>query len=142
MLKTEREVSAGGVVFEKIDDKYNVLLIGRKNNTVLCLPKGKIEKGESVQETALREVNEETGANAEIISHLNDVHYWYCDMKRQRRLNKTVHFFLMEFKGGDITKHDTEVDSVAWFDIEDAIAKVSYESEKHTLEKARDLFFK
>jgi len=135
--KTEKERSSGGVIFKKENGQYKVILISRKNGTVWCLPKGKVEKNEKIEQTALREVKEETGLEGEIRHYLNDVHYWYIDKKRGLRLNKTVHFFLLEYKSGNIDMHDDEADAVEWFDLDTAIEKDTYETEQKTLKEAK-----
>lgn len=142
MYKTEKEISAGGVLFRPDQQHFQVILINRKNGTVWCLPKGKIEKDETREETALREVEEETAHQGEIVSYLNDVRYWYIDKERNLRLNKTVYFFLIKDNGGDSKNHDPEAEKVEWFEIEEAIKIATYPGERQTLEKARELLLK
>ncbi len=138
MFQTKRQVSAGGVVFRESGDRFEVALIARKNHTIWCLPKGKVEKGESAEETARREVKEETGLEGELVKKVNSIHYFYSSREEKTRFSKTVDFYLFRYKSGDIRDHDDEVDGVEWFDIDKAIAKLTYSSEKETVEKAKE----
>ncbi len=139
MYRTEKEISAGGVVFKPVGSGHEVALISRKQGAVWCLPKGKIEPHEKKEETALREVREETGLIGEIVAYLDDIHYWYIDKARALRLNKTVYFFLLTYTGGNINEHDHEVDAVKWFPISTAIKQATYPSERQILEKAKSV---
>lgn len=134
-IKTELEVSAGGVVFKKENDKIQFILVSPKEGR-WCLPKGLIDKGEKEEETALREVREETGLNCKIIQKIDTIEYWYYAKERGTRLHKFVHFFLMEFLEGSLQNHDWEIIEVKWFEAEDAIAMASFKSEKEILKKA------
>ncbi|MBU2062885.1 MAG: NUDIX hydrolase [Candidatus Omnitrophica bacterium] len=138
--KTEKEVSSGGVVNRP--GTKSVVLICRKNFSVWCLPKGKVEKGETFEDAAVREIKEETGIVAKIARYLDEVHYWYSDAKRKLRLDKTVHFFLLTYKNGDIGTHDREVDTVEWFDIDTAIGRATYETERKILLLAKKILEK
>jgi len=126
------EISAGGVV---VKDGSQVLLARREEHWQL--PKGLVEegKGEKIEETAIREVKEETGINARIIKPLGKVNYWYY--RDNKRIYKTVYFFLMEAISGDVNEHDHEMDEVRWFEIDEAINKIAYRNERDILEKAK-----
>jgi 8-oxo-dGTP pyrophosphatase MutT (NUDIX family) len=103
------------------------------------LPKGLVEKGEALEETALREVREETGLEAEIVERLAPIEYWYWwDEGGERvRYHKKVYFFLMACQGGDISQHDFEVEDVRWLPIDEAIQRANHRTERETLEAAR-----
>ena len=135
MLKTQ--VSSGGIVFRRHDGVPEIAMVAVKGGKVWCLPKGLIDKGEIPEKTALREVSEETGLTGKIIEKLGEITYWYYIKGENIKCRKTVHFFLMEYKSGNIADHDHEVDSVAWFPIDAAMKKVRYKGEKEMLEKAR-----
>jgi len=96
-----------------------------------------VDKGESPGKTALREVSEETGLRGRIIEKLGEIKYWYYIKEGNIKCRKTVHFFLMEYEGGDVANHDWEVDNASWFQIDEALKKVNYKSEKELLEKAK-----
>jgi len=123
------EVSAGGVVLRK----ERMVLLARRNED-WQFPKGQVEKGERIEETAVREVREETGIEARIIKPLGRINYWYY--REGRRIYKTVHFFLMEAVKENMERRDSEMDEVRWFNLEDAIKKISYRNERDILEGA------
>jgi len=133
----KRQISSGGVIFKRHNSIIEVAMVAVKGGTIWCLPKGLIDKGENPEKTALREVEEETGLKGRIIEKLGEITYWYYLKEENAKCRKTVHFFLMEYEGGDISNHDWEVDDAAWFPIDEALDKVSYKSEKELIEKAR-----
>ncbi len=137
-LKTAKEVSAGGVVFKKEDDRFQFVLISPKEGR-WCLPKGLIGEKEKEEETALREVKEETGLNCRIKSKIDTIEYWYFDKGRNLRLHKFVHFYLMEYLEGSLDDHDREVLEARWFNAEEAIEIASFESEKEVLLRALEI---
>ncbi|MEW6213626.1 MAG: NUDIX hydrolase [Nitrospirota bacterium] len=138
----KRQVSSGGVIFRRHADIIEVALVAVKGGNVWCLPKGLVDKGESPEKTAIREVAEETGLKGRIIEKLGEITYWYYLKEEKAKCRKTVHFFLMEYEGGNISNHDWEVDNVAWFSIDEALDKVSYKSEKEMIEKAKEIITK
>lgn len=126
------EISAGGVVVRK-EDSILVLLARRGRDWQL--PKGLVEEGERTEETAVREVREETGIDARIIKPLGRINYWYY--REGRRIYKTVHFFLMEATGGSTKERDKEMDEVRWFGIDEALSRIAYRNEKDLIERAK-----
>jgi 8-oxo-dGTP diphosphatase len=136
-LKTQ--VSSGGIIFRKHNDITEIAMVAVKGGNVWCLPKGLIDKGEVPEKTALREVEEETGLKGRIIEKLGEITYWYYIKEENIKCKKTVHFFLMEYEAGDVSKHDREVDNAAWFPIDEALKKASYRGEKVIIEKAREI---
>jgi 8-oxo-dGTP pyrophosphatase MutT (NUDIX family) len=134
----KREVSSGGVIFRKNNDSVEIALIAVKGCKVWCLPKGNIDKGEKPDVTAVREVEEETGLKGRIIEKLGEINYWYYIKEEEARCRKTVHFFLLEYESGDISKHDWEVDKAAWFPINDALKIASHKNEREMIEKAKE----
>ncbi len=136
-LKTQ--VSSGGVIFRRHDNIIEVAMISVRGGKVWCLPKGLIDKGEAPEKAAIREVAEETGLNGRIIEKLGEKTYWYYIKEENAKCRKTVHFFLMEYEGGDVSNHDWEVDNACWFSIDEALKKASYRGEKEIIEKAREI---
>jgi 8-oxo-dGTP pyrophosphatase MutT (NUDIX family) len=135
----KRQVSSGGVIFRKNNASLEIALIAVKGGKVWCLPKGIVDKGESPEMTAVREVAEETGLKGRIVEKLGEISYWYYIKEEEARCRKTVHFFLIEYEGGDISKHDFEVDTAAWFPIDNALKMASYKGEREIIEKAKEI---
>jgi 8-oxo-dGTP pyrophosphatase MutT (NUDIX family) len=126
-----RETSFGGVVLR--GDKVLVITpIGRRR--VTGLPKGGPQPGESGEETATREVREETGVNATVREPLGDVNYWY--RRGGRRVYKTVHFYLFDYVSGSTDDHDHEVEEARWMPLADALTMLSYPGERALIERA------
>src|SRR6187431_1460863 len=98
-LKTEKAFSAGGVVLRKGENGPEVLLCGRNSDGLWALPKGTPEAGETAEETALREVREETGVEVDIRADVGDIRYWFSRPKEGVRFYKTVRHFLMRQTG-------------------------------------------
>jgi 8-oxo-dGTP pyrophosphatase MutT (NUDIX family) len=110
-----------------------------RDRVVWGLPKGGREEGEDAETTALREVREETGLEAKIIGHLDDVTYWFVWPPEQIRYRKTVHLFLMLATGGDITKHDDEVEEVRFVPVSEAVRLVAHKTDRQVLKRAAEL---
>jgi 8-oxo-dGTP pyrophosphatase MutT (NUDIX family) len=147
----KRLTSAGGVIFRKNDDGIDIALVavnpvkrllsaGVKSRW--CLPKGIIDKNESEEMTAVREVREETGLSGEIIGKIGSISYWYFLTDENARLNKTVHFYLMKYASGNTADHDHEVDDAQWFPADEALEKLTYKGEREILQKAKKLIEK
>ena len=138
-MKTRFAVSAGGVVVRPSADGWETVLAARRTRAgdlVWGLAKGQIERDESPETAALREVEEETGIRAVIRSPLEDVSYWF--VWGGERVKKTVHFFLMDAVGGDVSAHDAEMEDVRWFPVDEAISLAGFDSERRLLERVRD----
>ena len=101
---------------------------------VWALPKGHIDPGESAAETAMREVREETGVDADLVEKLGDVRYWY--QRDGERVLKVVSFFLFRYRSGSVRDHDHEVDSAEWVPLEEAPRLLEYRGEKQMAEAA------
>ncbi len=132
-------MSAGGVVYRKRDGHTEVVLVARPAHGLWALPKGTPEAGESVQQTALREVTEETGLLVEIETEIGAIRYRYGIHSENILVQKVVHHFLMRPIGGDIADHDHEYDVVDWVDIHEAAGRLSYANERNIVEKAAEL---
>jgi ADP-ribose pyrophosphatase YjhB (NUDIX family) len=132
------ETSAGGVVINFARDK--VVLIGRldrRGRLLWSLPKGHIEEGETAEQTAVREVGEETGILGEIIRPLGTIDYWF--VAERRRIHKTVHHFLMEERGGDLSDEDVEVTEVDWVALDELEDRLAYADERRLVRTALEL---
>ena len=108
-----------------------VALIGRRTRQGALewvLPKGHIEPGESAEAAARREVREETGIDGRVVGPLGTVDYWF--VLDGRRVHKTVHHYLMEEVGGQLSRADPEVDEVEWVAVDDAAQRLSHADER------------
>jgi 8-oxo-dGTP pyrophosphatase MutT (NUDIX family) len=136
----QREISAGGVVYRRAGDEIEVVLASRRTRRgelAWGLAKGGIERGESHEDAAVREVLEETGYTAEIEASLGDTRYFY--VWEDTRIRKTVHFFLMRCTGGDPADRDDEMEEVRWFPLERALKRAAYKGEREVLGRAAEL---
>jgi 8-oxo-dGTP pyrophosphatase MutT (NUDIX family) len=129
-----REFSAGGVCVRRMRGRDYVAAVRVKRGTVLALPKGHIDPGESAAEAARREVREEAGVSGELVEKLGDVKYWYS--RDGDRVMKIVTFFLFRYRSGSVADHDHEVDSAEWVPLEDAPRLLAYRGEKEMAEAA------
>ena len=134
-----RAVSAGGVVYRERDGHIEVVLVARPAQGLWALPKGTPEADETMEQTALREVREETGLQVTITREVGSIHYRYTIPAERVLIQKVVHHFLMEPVGGDVALHDHEYDVVAWVDIHEATERMSYANERSIVERASAL---
>jgi 8-oxo-dGTP pyrophosphatase MutT (NUDIX family) len=101
---------------------------------VLALPKGHLDPGESPEQAAAREVQEETGVQAELIDKLGDVRYGF--ERKGRKVRKTVAFFLFEYRSGDLGDHDHEIEEALWLPFAQAERELTYEGEREMVARA------
>jgi 8-oxo-dGTP pyrophosphatase MutT (NUDIX family) len=157
-----RAYSAGGVVFRlaptrspmdklvgnqaglerDIVDSSNMMamevaLVGRSHVGLWALPKGTPEPGETIEQVAVREVQEETGLLVHLVGYIGNVSYSF--VRNQVRYYKQVRHFLLEAIGGDTTLHDHEYDRVEWFPIHEACRHLTYQNEVHILYQAEEM---
>lgn len=137
--RIEEPVSAGGVVYRIVEGNIQTVLCGRDNPIRWSLAKGTPDYGETLEETAVREVREETGLDVEIIQPIKQIDYWFADKQAQVKYHKTVHFYLMSPLGGNTDQHDVEFDVVEWFTLGDALTSLNYRNEVQVLELASEL---
>ncbi|MCB0940304.1 MAG: NUDIX hydrolase [Mycobacterium sp.] len=142
-LRTVHETSAGGLVVDGIDgprETQVAALIGRvdrRGRMLWSLPKGHIEQGETAEQTAIREVAEETGIQGHVLAALGSIDYWF--VTEGRRVHKTVHHYLMRFSGGELCDEDVEVTEVAWVPVEELPDRLAYADERRLAEVAGEL---
>ena len=130
----EREFSAGGLVVRSFRGRPFLAAVRVKGGTVLALPKGHIDPGESAEQAAKREVREETGLDAEPVEKLGDIRYWYS--RGGERVLKVVSFYLFRYRSGSVRDHDHEVDSAEWVPLEEAPRLLAYKGEREMAEAA------
>jgi 8-oxo-dGTP pyrophosphatase MutT (NUDIX family) len=139
-MKTRTERSAGGVVIRRTAaGEPEVVLASRRTrrgNLAWGLAKGLVEPGEKPEEAAVREVREETGLEVEIRQPLGEISYWF--VWEGERIHKRVTFFLMEAVGGDLSRHDREMEDVVWVPLSEALRRASYKSEQDVLRRAAE----
>ena len=127
-------MSAGGVVYREDAGTLLIALCGRMRTATWNLPKGTPDGGETVEQTALREVQEETGLEVEIESQLGHIEYWFT--RDLQRFHKKVHFFLMGERGGSFDLHDPEFDVVEWFPAPEAVRSLTFRTESGVVRRA------
>ena len=138
--RVEHLVSAGGVVCKGQGESTQVLLCGFKSPLLWALPKGTPNSGETLEQTAIREVQEETGLEVVICQGLGSIEYWFLRTQDDVHSHKTVHFNLMTSVGGSLSLHDTEFDVVQWFPAGEAIRVMTHPSEVGVVRKALACF--
>jgi 8-oxo-dGTP pyrophosphatase MutT (NUDIX family) len=140
MLPIVPQFSAGGVAFRRTkEDDVEVVLIAVGQSRRWQLPKGTIEKGESPEVAALREVREEAGVETELVEPIEEIEYWYFGDSRGRRVrfHKKVCFYLMRYIEGDVAEHDDEVLEARWFEIDEAIERLAFKNEQNVVVAAK-----
>ena len=128
------EVSAGGLVVDRAGPVPQGALIGRldrRGRLLWSLPKGHLEAGETAEDAAIREVEEETGIRGHVLSKLGVIDFWF--VAGGARIHKTVHHFLLEAESGELSDADVEVDEVAWVPLEELAERLAYVTERKLL---------
>jgi len=151
--ETDELIAAGGLVRSRAPARSSaepsppesnpppqVLIVHRPKYDDWSFPKGKADPGESIEETALREVREETGIEARIINHLPSVRYIYEGTEHIPR-RKIVYYFLMEPSGGSIVVNGYEIDGAEWVDPQQALDRLSYDHDRKLLGDALNAGF-
>ena len=136
-MRTVREISSGGVLYRRRKGVCQIALIRVRDRW--CLPKGRVEAGEGLEETALREVREESGLEGKVVAKLGDITYWYTNKTKDGetiRIFKRVYFYLIRYLEGDLTKHDEEVEEARWWPLAEARKQLFYPTEREMVRKA------
>jgi 8-oxo-dGTP pyrophosphatase MutT (NUDIX family) len=135
-MKSRSEISAGGVVFRRSPVGIEILICKAASYHRWVLPKGLVDKGEKLEQTALREVREEVGVRARLIDNLGEPEQ-YIFTFRGVRIFKKVYYFLMEYEQGSEQIHDHEMEEVKWVPIDDALTLLAYEGSREMVRRAK-----
>lgn len=138
---TKDQVSAGGVAFRRASSQVQIAIVSARPSLRWQLPKGIVDPGETMQVTAIREVREAAGIETELLDLIETVQYWYQRVQYGKRIryHKYVHFFLMQYRAGDVADHDHEVAESRWASFEEALEMLAFKSERNVVEKAREM---
>jgi 8-oxo-dGTP pyrophosphatase MutT (NUDIX family) len=133
-----REASAGGVVTRENAGSWEVAVIRPHGRNLWALPKGHVDPGETPEQTATREVREETGLTAALVASLGEIRYVY--QFRGQRIFKRVHFFLFRYEAGELgvlpPGPRVEVDEVRWVPLAQLVPALGYKGEKSIAARA------
>lgn len=139
-LRAATATSAGGIVVRYEAGRPQFVAGSRRrerDGRTWTLPKGTPKRNETREETAVREVAEETGLEVRITGPLDFIEYTF--VQSGTRIHKTVHYFMMEPVGGDLARHDHEFDQVRWVDFAEAASLLTFETERALIAHAADL---
>jgi 8-oxo-dGTP pyrophosphatase MutT (NUDIX family) len=134
-----KEISAGGVVYRRNGGRLQIQLIQDRFGKI-TLPKGKTEAGETLEQTALREIREETGIRGRIVEPLALIRYQFA-LPPNDIVDKEVHYYLVEAVGGELAAQEEEIRGVEWLEPAEAWRKqreLGYENNHDVLKKALD----
>ena len=135
------QVSAGGVAFRWRDSEPEMAIVSVKPKMRWQLPKGIVDPGETPEVTAVREVREEAGIETDLRALIETIEYWYRATRYGKpvRYHKFVHFYLLQYRSGDVSDHDHEVQEARWVGFDKAIEMLAFESERRVVEEAREM---
>jgi ADP-ribose pyrophosphatase len=139
-LRTATATSAGGIVIRHASGRAWLVVGSRRRDRdgwTWTLPKGTPEPGETREETALREVAEETGLEVRITAPFDSIEYRF--IQRGQRIHKTVHYFLMDAIGGDLAGHDDEFEQVRWITFDEANSMLTFQTERALVARAAEI---
>ena len=138
-LRSSTATSAGGIVVREAQEGPSLVIGMRRRDrdaVTWTLPKGTPEAGETVEQTAVREVAEETGLEVRIVRPLDSIEYTF--VQKGTRVHKTVHYFLMEPVGGDLSLHDHEFERVRWVSFDEAPELLTFPTERALVASVAD----
>ena len=136
-----RQVSSGGVAFRRVASGVEIAIVSVGPGGRWQLPKGIVDAGESPETTAVRETREEAGIETELVAPLETIQYWFqaTDRGERVRFHKFVHFFLLEYRAGDVADHDHDVNEARWVPIGEAAGMLAFGNERAVVAKATEL---
>ena len=118
-----------------VDPGGRILLIRRADERIWGLPKGTVEPGETLEETAVREVREETGLQVRILAPLTEIRYRFYSPRDGANVDKRVVYFLAERVGGRL-KLEPGFDDARWFTKSDALRRLHFENDRTIVRRA------
>lgn len=130
--------SSGGVLYRLGNEQPEVAMIATDGGNRWGLPKGHVQRGETAEAAACREVAEETGLNGEIVQHLATIEYWF--RAGTVRVHKYVDLFLIRYIDGDLNPQVAEVDDARWVPLSEALRMASFDREREVLAQADSLW--
>ncbi len=130
--------SAGGVIYRIRSGRLETALIATDKGARWGLPKGHVQRGETAEAAAIREIAEETGLEGEVVRFMATIEYWF--RAGPARVHKYVDLFLLKYVSGDPRPQEDEVDDVRWFPLDEAMALVSFERERDVLVRVQTLW--
>ena len=139
MTRSIRYHAAGGVLIR--EDGAQILLLTREGRSDVRLPKGHIEPGETVEQAAVREVQEETGyADVAVVADLGSLTHTFYDFLKDRQVTRTESYFLMRLTSereydGPRLEHENFLRR--WVKRDEAERILTYESEREFIRRAR-----
>lgn len=131
----KQEKSCGAVVFRKEGDRTHVLLLKHKYGGHWGFPKGHVERNENEDETALREVKEETGLTIDLIDGFHET----VEYRPKPNIQKKVVYFLGQAHTDRVVKQEAEISEIRWLPIDDAVKWIAFENHRQLLYKAREM---
>lgn len=139
LAKVKQQVSSGGVIFRRHEGRLQIGLISIRGGRVWALPKGRIEAGETLDQTAQREVMEETGLVGEVLDRIGEISYWFYAKEEGVKVHKTVHFYLLKYLEGNTDNPSWEVDEARWWFLDEALPVLTYRSEHEIVDQAVEM---
>lgn len=126
------EISAGGLILRNTPNGWEILRI-RDRSGAWTFPKGKIEDGETLEETAVREISEEVGLHQlKLLGSLTPLHYIYT---RNGQVDKTVHYFVFEYSGTEepVGQKEEGIQEPKWVTLDTAHVDIGYPDSNNPL---------
>jgi 8-oxo-dGTP pyrophosphatase MutT (NUDIX family) len=138
-VRHHEETSAGGLVVDIAGAARAALIAryGREGRLQWSLPKGHVEGEETIEEAAVREVEEETGIRGRIVAPLGAIDYWFS--ADHQRIHKTVYHHLLVATGGVLSDADVEVAEVAWVPLAEVRLRLAHEDERRLVAPVPEL---
>lgn len=135
-MQVKRKVAAGGVVIRQNNEGFQeVLLVQQSEHKGWGFPKGHMDPGETPEQTALREVEEETGVCGRILQKLVPTYYSFVN-KKGKTIDKTVHWFLMSYEKTGIQTHAHEIDVVEWIPVDRVPERLTFKEDRTLFNQA------